>query len=220
MPLLSTRGGASVRGFGMFGALPEADPTVIGQSYGGGFYAGQISVNGDSVATHYLIVAPKASGQGAFQWKTANTATAGTGSIITGPTNSANMNNSAHPAAQFCEGLAINGYGDWYMPAKNELEVIYYNLKPTATLNDIGSGTNLNAIPSRAANYSTGDPARTSTTVFQSGGAEAFDAVVYWASTEASSTNGWGQDFDNGQQRTDAQKLSTLSVRAVRRVPI
>jgi hypothetical protein len=220
MPLLSTRGGASARGFGMFGAVLEAPPTIIGQSYGGGFYAGQISVAGDGIATHYLIVAPKSSGQGLFQWKTANTSTAGTGSVIAGPTNSSNMNNSSHPAAQFCESLSINGYGDWYMPAKNELEVIYYNLKPTTTLNDINSGSNLNAIPSRASNYTTGTPSQIAVTLFQSGGSEASDASVYWSSTEASSTTGWSQDFDNGQQRTDAQKLSTLAVRAVRRVSI
>lgn len=220
MPLLTTRGGASVRGFGMFGALPEAPPTVIGQVFGGGYYAGQISTSANGVATHYLIVAPKSSGQGTFQWKTSNTSTAGTGSVIAGPTNSSNMNNALHPAAQFCESLSINGFGDWYMPAKNELEVLYYNLKPTAILNDINSGSNLNAVPSRASNYTTGTPPQTSVVLFQSGGSEAFDAAVYWSSTEASSTTAWSQDFDNGQQRTDAVKLNTLSVRAVRRVPI
>ena len=220
MPLLSTRGGASARGFGLFGALPEAPPTVIGQAFGGGYYAGQISTAGNSTPTHYLIVAPKSSGQGSFQWKNANTSTAGTGSVIAGPTNSANMNNASHPAAQFCENLSLNGYGDWYMPAKNELEVMYYNLKPTAVLNDINSGSNLNAVPSRAGNYTTGDPAQSALALFQSGGVEAFDAAVYWSSTEASSSTGWSQDFDNGQQRTDAQKLSTLAVRAVRRVPV
>jgi len=220
MPLLSTRGGASVRGFGLFGGLPEAPPTVIGQEYGGGYYAGQISVSGDSNPTHYLVVAPKALGQGTYQWKTANTSTTGTGSIIAGPTNSANMNNALHPAAQFCESLSINGYGDWYMPAKNELEVLYYNLKPTSVLNDINSGSNLNAVPSRVSNYTTGTPAQTAIALFQSGGLEAFDATVYWSSSEASSSTGWSQDFDNGQQRTDAVKQSTLAVRAVRRVPV
>jgi hypothetical protein len=220
MPLLTTRGGASARGFGLFGAVAEAAPTVLGQAFGGGFYAGQISINGNSIPTHYLVVAPKSSGQGSFQWKTVNTSTAGTGSIIAGPTNSANMNNASHPAAQFCESLSINGYGDWYMPAKNELEVMYFNLKPTTVLNDINSGSNLNAVPSRAGNYTTGSPAQVAAALFQTGGAQAFDAAVYWASTEASSTTGWGQDFDNGQQRTDAVKQSTLTVRAVRRVPV
>jgi hypothetical protein len=33
-------------------------PTTIGQAFGGGFYAGQISTTANSVATHYLIVGP------------------------------------------------------------------------------------------------------------------------------------------------------------------
>ena len=32
------------------------------------------------------------------------------------------MNDANHPAAQFCEGLTIGGFSDWYMPAKNEQE--------------------------------------------------------------------------------------------------
>ena len=219
MPLLGTRGAASVRGFGMFGVTPEAPPTVIGQVYGGGYYAGQISVNGDGIATHYLVVAPKAVGEGQFQWKTANTSTTGTGSVINGPTNSANMNNASHPAAQFCESLSINGYGDWYMPAKNELEVLYYNLKPGTQLNDTSTGSNLNAIPSRPSNYTTGVPGQTGISLFQTGNSQAFELQFYWASTEFSSTNGWIQSFDTGQQ-SSVQKLATTYVRAIRRVPI
>ena len=39
----------------------EPVPTVIGQAYGGGYYAGQIGVS--SVATHYLVIGPVASAQ-------------------------------------------------------------------------------------------------------------------------------------------------------------
>ena len=45
------------------GTYTPALPTTIGQAYGGGFYAGKIAVGGGGVATHYLIVAPKASGE-------------------------------------------------------------------------------------------------------------------------------------------------------------
>ena len=55
-------------------------------------------------------------------------------------TNSTNMNNASHPAAQFCEGLTIGGFSDWYMPARNELEICYYNLKPTTQNNNTGGG--------------------------------------------------------------------------------
>jgi hypothetical protein len=196
-----------------------APPTVIGQAYGGGFYAGQIGVSG--VATHYLIVAPVASGQdSSLQWKTTDTETSGTSSVIDGPTNSSNMNNADHPAAQFCEGLTIGGFSDWYMPARNELEVCYYNLKPTTDENVTSSGTNPNAVPSRGSNYTSGTPAQTSATDFKTGNTEAFLSSGYWCSTEFSSTNAWRQLFQTGNQLTNATKGNQLPVRAIRRIPV
>jgi hypothetical protein len=105
------------------------------------------------------------------------------------------------------------------MPARDELEVIYYNLKPSTQLNTTSSGANLNAVPSRASNYTAGDPAQTSVALFQSGGAEAFETEFYWASTQFSTANGWIQNFNDGEQ-SNVQKLSTTYVRAVRRVAI
>lgn len=194
---------------------------VIGQAYQGGYYAGQISTTGNGVPTHNLVVAPVASGQNnSIQWKTTNTSTAGTSSVIDGPTNSANMNNATHPAAQFCEGLSIGGYTDWYMPAKNELEVCYFNLKPTTASNNLSSGINSNAVPARASNYTSGTPAQTSAANFQDTGAEDFDPNTYWASTEGSATGAWKQTFSVGYQYYSGQKTGTQWVRAVRRVAV
>jgi hypothetical protein len=193
---------------------------AIGSAYGGGFFAGQIGTS--SVATHNLVIGPVASAQDAsIQYKTSNTSTAGTTSDIDGPTNSSNMNNASHPAAQFCEGLSIGGFSDWYMPAKNELEVCYYSLKPTTTSNNGGasSGVNPNAVPARASNYTAGTPAQTSAAAFQTGNAEAFTAGNYWSSTEKLSLYAWRQNFSNGYQGYSG-KSTTLSVRAVRRVAV
>jgi hypothetical protein len=195
-------------------------PSAIGAAYGGGFYAGQIGVSG--VATHYLVVGPLASAESASkQYKTTDTATTGTNSVIDGPTNSTNMNNASHPAAEFCEGLTIGGFSDWYLPAKNELEVCYFNLRPTATANNTGSGINANAVPARASNYTTGNPARTSVTDFQSGGSEAFTNVVYWSSSESTTDARYAfrQNFYNGFQGATG-KVNTNRVRAIRRVAV
>jgi hypothetical protein len=140
-------------------------------------------------------------------------------SVIDGPTNSANMNDASHPAAQFCEGLTIGTFSDWYMPAQNELEVCYFNLKPTTTSNNTGSGTNTNAVPSRGSNYTAGTPAQTAATDFQTGNTEAFAADFYWSSTENSATLAWGQIFDNGDQGPNT-KANSSYVRAVRRVAV
>jgi hypothetical protein len=196
-------------------------PLVIGEAFGGGFFAGQISTTGNSIATHNLVVGPVASAQNASkQWKTANTTTAGTTSVIDGPTNSTNMNNASHPAAQFCEGLTIGGFSDWYMPAKNELEVQYYNLKPTTTNNNTSSGINANAVPARASNYTSGNPAQTTAAAFvTSTGAEAFAAAYYWSSTEESATFAKRQYFGYGIQNY-GYKNYLHRVRAIRRVAV
>ena len=193
---------------------------AIGDAFGGGFYAGQISTAGNGVADFNLVIGPVSSAQATgVQWKTSQTSTAGTSSDIDGPTNSANMNNASHPAAQFCEGLTIGGFGDWYMPAKNELEVCYFNLKPNTTNNNTASGTNINAVPSRGSNYTLGTPAQTSATAFRTGGAQVFITDNYWPSTEFSSANAWLQNFNGGVQ-SNYFKTYSGRVRAVRRVAV
>jgi len=197
----------------------------FGDAYEGGFYAGQISTAGNGIATHNLVLAPKSSGESAAkQWKTSNTSTAGTGSVIDGATNSSNMNNASHPAAQFCEGLSIGGFSDWYMPALNEFEVCYYNLKPTAASNYTSSGINANAVPARSSNYTSGNPAQTSAGAFQSGNAEAFNINNFWVSTEASATEGWAISISDGRQFGAGLgyflKVYQPSVRAIRKVAV
>ena len=192
---------------------------AIGSAYQGGYYAGQISTAGDGVADFNLVVAPVSSGQNSSkQWKTTSTSTTNTNSVIDGPTNSSAMNNASHPAAQFCEGLTIGGFSDWYMPAKNELEVCYYNLKPSTSINNTSSGTNTNAVPSRGSNYTAGTPAQTSSSDFKTTGAEDFALDYYWASTQDTS-NGWVQRFVNGDQVT-RDKQDSYYVRAIRRVAV
>lgn len=190
-----------------------------GTAYEGGYFAGQISTTGTGVADFNLVVGPLSSAQSSLQWKIVNTSTAGTSSNINGPANSAAMNDVTHPAAQFCEGLSIGGYTDWYMPAKNELEICYFNLKPDTQNNNTSSGINPNAVPARASNYTSGNPAQTTAANFKDTGTEDFSAGVYWASTETSATYASRQYFNTGQQFS-YNKTSSLSVRAVRRVAV
>jgi hypothetical protein len=195
-------------------------PPSIGDAYQGGYFAGQISTAGNGVADYNLVIGPAASAQSIdIQWKTSNSNTSGTDSVIDGPANSAAMNNASHPAAQFCEGLTIGGYSDWYMPAKNELEVCYYNLKPIIENNNTGSGTNTNAVPSRGSSYTAGTPAQTSVAAFQYPGAQAFNPAVYWSSTQDGTFASWYQYLGNGNQST-SNKSNINRVRAVRRVAV
>lgn len=202
-------------------------PPSIGSAYEGGFYVGQISTSADGVATHNLIVAPLSTGQSTKQWKNANSATPGANSDIDGPQNTADMvadgNSTVYPAAHFCNDAVIGGFSDWYMPARNELEICYYNLKPTTTNNSTGGPGNPNAVPSRATGYTNSPrvPDQTSAADFQSGGAEAFAANVYWSSTELSTYTNYARMifFGNGGQ-SNPSKTSSYLVRAVRRVAV
>ena len=201
------------------GTFGNPAPSGIGAAFGGGYYAGSISTAGNDVADFYLVVGPMSSAKSNKQWKTSNTGGDPT-SVIDGPTNSSTMNSAVYPAAEFCEGLTVGGFSDWYMPARNELEVCYYNLKPTTDINVTGSGTNANAVPSRG-NYSTGDPAQTSAADFKDTGTEDFTANTYWSSTQNPSYSSYGrtQSFSSGQQ-SNAAKTANYNVRAIRRVAV
>jgi hypothetical protein len=208
------------------GTYKPAAPTVIGQAFGGGFYAGKIAVGGGGVATHYLIVAPKASGENSSRnWSSFAVSTNQT-SVIDGPTNSAveAALGASYQAATFCEGLTIGGYSDWYLPAKNELEVLYYFLKPTTDTNETSiSGSNANAVSPEpvSTNYTSGSPAQTSAGIgFRTGETNAFASTNYWSSTEGNANGAWRQGFANGFQFDLNDKTNAFYVRAVRRIPV
>lgn len=197
-------------------------PLVIGQAYQGGYFAGQISTAGNSIADYNLVVGPVASAQNASKQYRTSSASGDPASVIDGPGNSAAMNDADHPAAQFCEGLTIGGYSDWYMPAINELEVCYFNLKPTTQSNNTSWGINANAVPARASNYTSGNPAQTSATDFRNTGAEDFVNTHYWSSTSglANSTTASLKYFDTGNQVNYGSKTFATYVRAIRRVAV
>jgi len=195
-------------------------PLVIGDAYGGGFYAGQISTAGNGIADYNLVVGPKSTAQNnSKQWKTANTTTAGTTSVIDGPANSTAMNNASHPAAQFCKGLTIGGFSDWYSPAKLEVDICYFGLKPTTASNSTGTGINAYSVPTRTSNFTAGNPAQTSASTFKTGNSEAFDTNYYWSSTQYDATRAYFRYFGNGSTGYST-KTYTYRVRAVRRVAV
>jgi hypothetical protein len=111
----------------------------------------------------------------------------------------------AFPAAQFCADLSIGGHTDWYLPARYELDIAYFNLKPGTQGNDTHWGSNIYSVPKRDNNYSPTFPRQSILTPFNTS-AEAFVADVHWSSTELNATNAWSLEppqWHSGQQQQD-----------------
>jgi hypothetical protein len=220
-------GGAADDGVPIFNFL---DPANIGQPVEGGFFAGLISHTADGVPTHALIVAPAATGASGtgytltstLAWKTANTTTSGANSDFDGAANTSAIvaaGIAAHPAAEFCENLNIGGFSDWYLPSRMELDIAYFNLKPTTASNFTSAGANPYSVPARNSAYTAGNPPQTPVTAFQSGQAEAFQAIQHWSSTDFPATSAWRLVFASGLAATSS-KTTNLAVRAFRKVAV
>ena len=151
---------------------------------------------------------------------------------------------TVYPAAHWARGLTIGGKTDWYIPARDELELYWRNLKPVTTNNyssadrptgaqhdykrdgsygDTSSshGNNNNSSPT-SSGFTTTVPAQTAAGAFRTGGAEALEfsgSTFYWSSSEYNTLISWGQHFNSSYPGNQAALAKTLlhRVRAVRR---
>ena len=126
----------------------------------------------------------------------------------------------AFPAAQFCADLSIGGYTDWYLPSRYEMDIAYFNLKPSTQTNDTGWGTNIYSVPRRSKNNSLDYPMQTNLTAFNTA-SQAFVDLRHWASTETNANLGWFVNFSNGGQGYSLKESNNLNqVRAFRRIAL
>jgi hypothetical protein len=199
--------------------------TALGDAYGGGYFAGQISTSANGVATHNLVISDKSVGQNEnIQWGT-NPETTGATSFINGPANSATESSfgAAYYPARFCETLNTGGYTDWYLGARNEMTTIYYFLKPTTTTNSTSYGSNSNAVSPQPlnTNYTSGSPAQTSVSAFQSSsGSQFVPPNACWTSTELDENSAYSVNFGDGFGAAQNKSSAYKNCRAIRRVAI
>ena len=199
----------------------------------GGYFVGTISHTANGVATHALITADRSlgavgAGYGGSDSACQNpTSLRGASSLYDGVANSIAYGTTSQ-AVNFCTGLTIAGFSDWYLPAIMELDIAYFHLKPLAQNNAINVGINDYSVPKRTSNYTSGNPGETSVQAFRRttnpAGAQSFEAEtnggVHWSSTEASATQGKRLDFTNGSIQQTAAKANGEKIRAFRRISL
>ncbi len=98
-------------------------PFAIGQSYGGGiiFYI-------DGTGQHGLISATTNQNTGTASWGCSSTYINTSTAIGAGQANTTLILNgciTADIAARICNDLVLNGYSDWFLPSKDELNKMY-----------------------------------------------------------------------------------------------
>jgi len=191
-------------------------PTVPGTPYGGGYYVGRM-IGGDGVK-YAVILAPKSSGEWpyALNYRNSAVSTPAAGSAWDGVANTAalialgaGVSAIADFVLQVNNNGGINGYTDWFIPARYQLEMCYRNLKPFTSANSTdspGATNNTYADPNTPA-YTASVPAQTTVTAFQGGGAEAFFNDNYWSSTEYPTANAWCQDMNSGRMPNNSKTL-------------
>lgn len=198
--------------------IKQNELPAIGSAFQGGYFAGLFNIDGQ---LHGLIVAPKAAGElEEARWGEYGNNIAGATSVYDGLANTQAMAAEGYPLAKWALELNIDSFTDWYLPSRDELEILYRQFKPTTETNyQYGRhGENSSAVPITQ-HYSAETPAQTSQEAFQEGGEEAFEDAWYWSSSQFSPHGAWSQTFGDGYQLSD-RKDTELRARAVRRFKV
>ena len=199
-------------------AQTQTIPTTPGTPFEGGFYAGRFMLDGSEYA---LIVSPKAQGElEEAQWGPYGKDLPAATSCNNGLSNTQAMAAAGSDLARWMLALDINGFTDWYLPSRDELELCYRNLTPTAETNwcSFRDGDNPSSVPGGYP-YTKASPTTTTASDFEQGGEQAFVDAWHWASTQFSPYNAWIQHFGGGNQNY-YRKVIAFRARAVRRFKV
>lgn len=181
----------------------------------GSVFAGMLNVDGVAGDEKIFITAGAFEGS-SLTWNNGTTNYTNTGAtdLVDGLANTTTLTTAPvnadaggpYAAAEYCAttldtadaGAAAHGQTDWYLPSRDELDLIYDNLVDQDA--DSTPGGPL------------GDPA----TLYGFDTSGSYPGSFYWPSSESSNGNAWSQRFSDGNQYY-FDKVYTMSVRCARR---
>lgn len=196
--------------------MKTSELPAIGAALAGGFFAGRFQIAG----THFALVVSPAASEIVGAWGEFGTKIAGRLDFIDGRQNTVELAEAGSDLARAIMQLDINGFSDWFLPARDQLELLYRNFKPTDTKNYCGylDGYNANSVPPGSM-YEQNPPIKTAAADFQADGPQALQPKWYWSSTQYSAYYAFYQDFDGGTQYLYDKGLK-LRARAVRQIQL
>jgi hypothetical protein len=197
--------------------LPTIGSTEAAGTALGGHYAGRINADGK----HYALIVSPVAGAMQGRWNATSRTVAGATSLTDGLANTQAMAAAGSRIAAAALALNIDGFTDWYIPARDELELLYRHFKPTDRPNyACYDGANENSVPP-GGEYSKDSPTVTTVAGFAHDGPDAIEATWQWSSTQRAAipSDAWTQYFSYGGQHS-YRKSYEGRARAVRRLEI
>lgn len=125
------------------GAPEPPLPSEIGEPFGGGFYIGNVTITdgGQDDGQYCIIMAPSGS-ESVLPWQDNFVDIPGTVSLTNGLANSLSAHNSKMnptPAASYCINYRGGYFDDWYLPALEELMLVWTNRSQLTVLGATGA---------------------------------------------------------------------------------
>jgi hypothetical protein len=196
-------------------AAAQVAPAIpaIGTQHGGGYVAGIISENGQQ----YLVITAPAAFELKGKLGTYGEDIEGALSYTDGRANTEAFAAAGSAVAQQVLALAIGGFTDWAIPARDQQELQYRHFKPSDRENyaSFRDGDNPSSVPPGYP-YSEEFPTQTTIEAFRKGGPEAFAEVWYLSSTQYSANLAYSMGVGDGHQ-DNFGKYGEARVRPVRR---
>ena len=148
-------------------------PQSIGEAFQGGFLGRRYTLDGEE----YAVIVSGKEGRLRGAWGEYGQNVTGARSCIDGAANTSAMIEAGSEIAKTVRALRIGGFDDWHIPARDQIEMIYRDFKPTTDENYCtwrdGDNPTTGEYP-----YTPDSPAQTAIPGFQEGGEHAIEPAA------------------------------------------